>query len=214
MEHGTNVEPANSVNGHVDDKTPENDGVDLEISIVGQDGDGVVGMLSESPRTMSELNGKLSGSNGNLSADDEVDDPSEHGNEARGNHASEAGSHSEDDEPDEEEEYDEDDEDYEPALKYELLGGATETLLEKDSASALAVSPKHLVNYTSECIQFSTHYHRRQWAHTMVSCTYWITRESESNPIDLTQPLLLICVSILLANSWVAQVLLSAALKS
>ena len=46
---------------------------------------------------------------------------------------------------DEEEEEEEDADDDEPALKYDLLGGSTPILLEKDSASTLAVSTKYLV---------------------------------------------------------------------
>lgn len=45
------------------------------------------------------------------------------------------------DDDDEEEDADDD----EPALKYDLLGGSTPMLLEKDSASTLAVSTKYLV---------------------------------------------------------------------
>ena len=41
------------------------------------------------------------------------------------------------------------DEDEEPTLKYDLLGGATSQLLEKDSASSLAVSSKYIV-----CVMF------------------------------------------------------------
>lgn len=60
--------------------------------------------------------------------------------------------HSADDEEDDEDDYEEDDDDeeYEPALKYDLLGGSTSTLLEKDSASTLAVSAKHLVSTGSQ----------------------------------------------------------------
>ncbi|KAI5121199.1 hypothetical protein M0805_006000 [Coniferiporia weirii] len=45
---------------------------------------------------------------------------------------------------DEDEDEEEDEEEYEPALKYDLLGGATSTLLEKDSASSLAVCSKYI----------------------------------------------------------------------
>lgn len=83
----------------------------------------------------------------------ESDTPSKHPDSAgenvqiytSGNHETEEGSDVEDEDDEEDVEEEGDDEDYEPALKYELLGGATETLLEKDSASALAVSPKYLV---------------------------------------------------------------------
>lgn len=51
----------------------------------------------------------------------------------------------EDEDGDEEDE----DEDEEPTLKYDLLGGATSQLLEKDSASSLAVSSKYIV-----CVMF------------------------------------------------------------
>ncbi|EJD01725.1 vacuolar assembling protein VPS41 [Fomitiporia mediterranea MF3/22] len=76
----------------------------------------------------------------------EPDTTTDHRSEEERDHGSEPGSHDEVDETESEggEEEEEDDEDYEPALKYDLLGGATETLLEKDSASALAVSPKYL----------------------------------------------------------------------
>ena len=47
---------------------------------------------------------------------------------------------------DDEEEEEEEDEDEEPALKYERIGGALPDLLKKDSASALAISNKLLVN--------------------------------------------------------------------
>jgi hypothetical protein len=48
-------------------------------------------------------------------------------------------------EDEEEQDEDEDDDDDEPALKYERFGGAFQDLLKKDSASALAVSNKFLV---------------------------------------------------------------------
>ena len=48
-----------------------------------------------------------------------------------------------------EDEEDEDAEDEEPALKYERIGGALTDLLKKDSASALAISNKLLVNCPS-----------------------------------------------------------------
>lgn len=56
----------------------------------------------------------------------------------------EASASDEDDEDDDEEEEEEEEE---PALKYERLGGSAHELLEKDSASALAVSSQLLVSY-------------------------------------------------------------------
>lgn len=50
-----------------------------------------------------------------------------------------------DEEAEEDADEDEDEEEEEPALKYERLGGAVTGLLEKDSASAVAVSVKFLV---------------------------------------------------------------------
>ncbi|KAH8118877.1 vacuolar assembling protein VPS41 [Phellopilus nigrolimitatus] len=50
----------------------------------------------------------------------------------------------EEDDDDDDEYEDEDDDEYEPALKYDLLGGFTAALLEKDSASSLAVCSKYL----------------------------------------------------------------------
>lgn len=44
---------------------------------------------------------------------------------------------------------DEDEDDEEPALKYDLLGGSTASLLQKDSASALAVCSKFVVRITT-----------------------------------------------------------------
>lgn len=46
----------------------------------------------------------------------------------------------------ENEDEDEDEDEYEPALKYNLLGGSATKLLEKDAASALAISAKYLVS--------------------------------------------------------------------
>lgn len=45
------------------------------------------------------------------------------------------------------EEEEDEDEDEEPALKYEKLGGSAQELLEKDTASALAVAVNKLVSY-------------------------------------------------------------------
>lgn len=70
---------------------------------------------------------------------------------AQNEHSAEEDDEEEEDDDDEgDEEDDDDDEEYEPALKYDLLGGSTSTLLEKDSASTLAVSSKHLVSIGSQ----------------------------------------------------------------
>lgn len=70
---------------------------------------------------------------------------------AQNEHSAEEDDEEEEDDDDEgEEEDDDDDEEYEPALKYDLLGGSTSTLLEKDSASTLAVSAKHIVSIGSQ----------------------------------------------------------------
>lgn len=51
------------------------------------------------------------------------------------------------------------DEDSEPALKYALLGGATNVILHKDAASALAVSKKHIVSGSwLQSVQASSHH--------------------------------------------------------
>ena len=50
------------------------------------------------------------------------------------------------DDEDEEESTDEDGEEEEPALKYERMQGGVEVILEKDTASAIAVSGKLLVS--------------------------------------------------------------------
>jgi vacuolar protein sorting-associated protein 41 len=66
---------------------------------------------------------------------------------------SEGGEDLEDEDEDEEdEEGDEDEEEEEPALKYDRLGGIQE-LLKKDSASALAISNKFLVNTSTQRYQ-------------------------------------------------------------
>lgn len=52
----------------------------------------------------------------------------------------------EEEEEEEEEEEDDDEEEEEPALKYELLGGSLPDLLQRDSASTLAVSPTVIVS--------------------------------------------------------------------
>lgn len=49
-------------------------------------------------------------------------------------------------EPEEDEDEDSDEEDEEPALKYELLGSDIANLLEKDSASAIAIGARHMVS--------------------------------------------------------------------
>lgn len=70
---------------------------------------------------------------------------------AQNEHSAEEDDEEEEDDDDEgDEEDDDDDEEYEPALKYDLLGGSTSTLLEKDSASTLAVSAKHIVSIGSQ----------------------------------------------------------------
>ena len=52
------------------------------------------------------------------------------------------------------EDEDEEDEDEEPALKYERLGGSAQELLEKDTASALAVAVNKLVStFPLLCVQ-------------------------------------------------------------
>jgi vacuolar protein sorting-associated protein 41 len=51
----------------------------------------------------------------------------------------------ESDEEDEEEDDEDEDEDEEPALKYERFGGSIHDLLQRDSASALAISNKLMV---------------------------------------------------------------------
>lgn len=79
------------------------------------------------------VNGKSETGEQKLSVVD-VDDGSQEGD-----------SEEEEDEEGSSEEDDEDDEEYEPALKYDLLGGETSKLLERDSASALAVSSKYIV---------------------------------------------------------------------
>lgn len=78
---------------------------------------------------------------------------------AQDEHRAEEEDEEEDDDDDDDDEGDEedddDDEEYEPALKYDLLGGSTSTLLEKDSASTLAVSAKHLVSNSSQQLLLS-----------------------------------------------------------
>lgn len=70
---------------------------------------------------------------------------------AQNEHSAEEDDEEEEEDDDEgDEEDDDEDEEYEPALKYDLLGGSTSTLLEKDSASTLAVSAKHLVSIGSQ----------------------------------------------------------------
>ncbi|KAL5487517.1 VPS41 [Sanghuangporus weigelae] len=139
MEHGEVDEPVTILNGHVDDKSVEEDGVESTHAEPGE-----LNVPSESPDAISEVNGKHDGTVGTRSFQTQ-DNESEHGREYEGygNHA-ESDLESESREDESEDEEGEEDEDYEPALKYELLGGATETLLQKDSASALAVSPKYL----------------------------------------------------------------------
>ncbi len=91
------------------------------------------------------------------------------------------------DEPDEVEEDDNDesesesedeegdgDEDEEPALKYDLLGGSTTLLLQKDSASALAVCSKFVVRKRSNCFLYVGLIHSgscRPWVRTQASFT-------------------------------------------
>jgi hypothetical protein len=53
--------------------------------------------------------------------------------------------HDEEYDEEEEDEIEDEEEEEEPALKYERLGGAVPDLLEKDTASAVAVSVKFLV---------------------------------------------------------------------
>ena len=82
--------------------------------------------------------------------------------------------HAEDEEEDGEEDDDDDDEDdEEPALKYERLGGAAADLLEKDTASAVAVSQKVLVSVLMKALNICTDVTRRYWGRTAAWCTSW-----------------------------------------
>ena len=78
-----------------------------------------------------------------------------------------------DDDEDEDEEDDDDDDDDEPALKYERFGGAFQDLLKKDSASALAVSNKFLVDHVviAQCLLLTLV--RRRLVRTMVLYIFW-----------------------------------------
>jgi hypothetical protein len=102
----------------------------------------------------------------------------------------------EEEEEDDEENDEEDEDEDEPALKYERLGGAAADLLEKDTASAVAVSLKFLVSACSRgraylCFNASDRY----WAHTAVWCTSWIISEIGYSPTDLTLRLSMRCAS-------------------
>lgn len=68
----------------------------------------------------------------------------EHEGRAENDDESEEGSTEDEDEDADEDE--EDDDEYESALKYDVLGGETSKLFERDSASALGVSSKHIVS--------------------------------------------------------------------
>lgn len=106
---------------------------------------------------------------------------------ARDDQASEGGTPDGSTEDEDSEESDEDDDDYEPALKYDLLGGATESLLEKDSASALAVSPKYLVSFCLVALSTLFIFHRL-WEPMVVLYTSSTTPVSASSHTDRTPP--------------------------
>lgn len=67
-----------------------------------------------------------------------------------GSNSSKASGEGEDDEDeeytDEEDSSDEDEEEEEPVLKYEKIGKAVNDILQKDSASAIAVGPTYFVS--------------------------------------------------------------------
>lgn len=88
--------------------------------------------ITDSPTEMSEAGSMANGKD--ESEESEQEDSEEE--------QSASGSGSEDEDGDEEDE----DEDEEPALKYERIGGSIPDLLKKDSASALAISNKIMVN--------------------------------------------------------------------
>lgn len=83
--------------------------------------------------------------NAHESEDDRTEDGEEYEKDGDRDSEEDVEEDDEDDEEDEDEEDDEDD-DEEPALKYERLGGSTQDLLRKDSASAIAYSHERLVS--------------------------------------------------------------------
>ena len=96
----------------------------------------------------------------------------------------------EEEEEDNEEEdgEDNDGEEEEPSLKYERMGGAVNDLLKKDSASALAVSGKHLVRTLSNLGRCTRPLCRPRPLVPMAAsftCSIWL--ENASSPSNLTK---------------------------
>jgi len=73
----------------------------------------------------------------------------------------------------EHEDEDEDEDEEEPALKYERLEGAAAELLEKDTASAVAVSQKVLASMLMQGLHIHANVTDRCWGCTTVWCTSW-----------------------------------------
>jgi hypothetical protein len=70
---------------------------------------------------------------------------------------------------------DDEEEDEEPALKYERLGGAVPDLLQKDSASALAIANKVIASFISNFpTLFMLTRDDRHWGLMVVSCIFSI----------------------------------------
>ena len=115
--------------------------------------------VAESPDSMSDVD------DDHYSSDAEpvksVAHPGGNGHDITGLHRHDAHTGDDDADTDEEEEGsgsgeeedsdEEDEEDEEPALKYERLGGITQQLLQKDSASAIAYANQRIVSNYSRC---------------------------------------------------------------
>lgn len=125
-------------------------------------------LTSDSPDEMSD-DGE---SAGNRSEEHSLGDVGVNGNGAKDD--SEGSEHGFGDELDDADEDTDEEEDEEPALKYERIGGIQD-LLKKDSASALAISNKLLVNTSANgdwVILFIFWLPVRRLEHTAVSCIY------------------------------------------
>lgn len=149
LAHGTR----NSNYGRLDELMSAN----VELHSQGQNGTvDEEKLLTQSPASIdARLNGSPSESDGDAEAgSSEEEFEQEHSNAAGGDqprvvqHASDdedLEESSEGDDAEYDEDDDDEDEDEEPALKYERLGGPIHDLLQRDSASALAISNKLLV---------------------------------------------------------------------
>ena len=108
-------------------------------------------------------------------------------------HDGDGGKEEDEDEEEEEDNEEEDGEDNdgeeeEPSLKYERMGGAVNDLLKKDSASALAVSGKHLVRTLSNLGRCTRPLCRPRPLVPMAAsftCSIWL--ENASSPSNLTK---------------------------